>query len=167
MTRFRDAPGNKHHGEGGKHFLPGIGHPRYTFWSYQLTPSSSTGVIYCTDRAAELGINPSNISSLTSGFHYENKEWANFGQARHISSELSDITREPLKLATFPMQCINQRLLKSDLSLLSMHQPEGQRYSSTTSRNLLYRNFALLLRNCTTIFTAKARKVNIRLRYSD
>lgn len=167
MTRFRDAPGNKHHGEGGKHFLPGIGHPRYTFWLVSTHSSSSTGVIYCTDRAAELGIKPQNISSLTSGFHYENKEWANFGQARHISCELSDVTRELLKLAIFPMQCINQRLLKSNPSLSSMHQPEGQRYSSTTSHNLLYRNFARLLRNCTTLFTAKAKKVNIRSRYSD
>lgn len=28
VTRFRSVSGNKHHGEG-KHFLPGIGHPRF------------------------------------------------------------------------------------------------------------------------------------------
>lgn len=77
------------------------------------------------------------------------------------------VTREPLKLAIFPMQCINLRLLTSNPSLSSMHQPRGQRYGLISSHDLLYRNFALLLRICTTLFTAKARKVNIRLRYSD
>ena len=58
-VKFRADPGNKHHGEG-KHFLPGIGHPRYII--PPLAPFtetyhvSSTGVIYCTDRANALGI---------------------------------------------------------------------------------------------------------------
>ena len=55
QIRFRQAPGNQHRGYG-SHFLPGIGHPRYLTLSLAIELlSSSTGVIYCTDRATELG----------------------------------------------------------------------------------------------------------------
>jgi len=76
-VKFRQAPGNQSHGEH-KHFLPGIGHP------------SSTGVIYCTDRAYSLG------------FNYDDPEWANFGQGAPETGDIPNAMSKPTSIEVRP-----------------------------------------------------------------
>ncbi len=68
--RFREAPGNSPHSKN-HHDIPGVG------------KASTTGVIYCTDRATELGFTPGD------------NEWANFGQGAPETGDFEGALPKP------------------------------------------------------------------------
>lgn len=72
--RYRSQPGNAHPKEKHDHEMPGIGNV------------STTGVIYCTDRATALG------------FHAEDEEWANFGQGAPETGSLPGAPEKPTSI---------------------------------------------------------------------